>query len=93
MNNAKQLTGTKSRFDVEENGETAYLEFEVDNTGWMTLWHTEVPEALRGRGLAALLAKNALDYAREHQLKVDVVCPSVANYLSKHPEYQGLVGK
>jgi uncharacterized protein len=82
-----------SRFELEENGETAYLEFEVDQTGWITLYHTEVPPGLRGRGIAGTLAKTALEYARDHQLKVDVVCPLVANYLSKNPEFQPLVGK
>jgi predicted GNAT family acetyltransferase len=82
-----------SRFELEENGETAYLEFEVDQTGWITLYHTEVPPALRGRGIAGTLAKTALEYARDNNLKVDVVCPLVANFLSKNPEFQPLVGK
>lgn len=82
-----------SRFELEEEGETAYLEFELDHAGWITLWHTEVPQALRGRGLAGALAKTALEYARDNNLKVDVICPSVANFLSKNPEFQPLVGK
>ncbi len=82
-----------SRFELEEEGETAYLEFELDHAGWITLWHTEVPQALRGRGLAGALAKTALEYARDNNLKVDVICPSVANFLSKNPEFQTLVGK
>jgi uncharacterized protein len=82
-----------SRFELEENGETAYLEFEVDQAGWITLYHTEVPPALRGRGIAGILAKTALEYARDNHLKVDVVCPLVANFLSKNPEFQPLVGK
>jgi len=86
-------SNSMSRFEVEEDGETAYLEFELDSTGWITLWHTEVPQALRGRGIAGMLAKTALEYARDNKLKVDVVCPLVANYLSKNPEFQGLVGK
>jgi len=84
---------TMSRFELEEDGETAYLEFELDNVGWITLWHTEVPQALRGRGIAGMLAKTALEYARDNKLKVDVVCPLVANYVSKNPEFQALVGK
>jgi uncharacterized protein len=81
-----------SRFEIQEDGETAYLEFELDKAGWITLWHTEVPQTLRGRGIAGTLAKTALEYARDNQLKVDVICPSVANYLSKNPEFQTLVG-
>jgi uncharacterized protein len=85
--------GAMSRFEFEEGGHTAYLEFELDNAGWITLWHTEVPEALRGRGIAGMLAKTALEYARDHQLKVDVICPVVAGFIAKNPEYQPLVGK
>jgi predicted GNAT family acetyltransferase len=84
---------TRSRFELEEMGETAYLEFDLDSAGWITLLHTEVPEALRGRGIAGELAKTGLEYARDNQLKVDVVCPLVANYISKHPEFEPLVGK
>jgi uncharacterized protein len=84
---------TRSRFELEEKGETAYLEFDLDSAGWITLLHTEVPEALRGRGIAGELAKTGLEYARDNQLKVDVICPLVANYISKHPEFQPLVGR
>jgi uncharacterized protein len=82
-----------SRFELEENGETAYLEFQLDHAGWITLWHTEVPDGLRGRGIAGMLARTALEYARDNNLKVDVVCPLVANFLVKNPEFQALVGK
>lgn len=84
---------TRNRFELEEMGETAYLEFDLDSAGWITLLHTEVPEALRGRGIAGELAKTGLEYARDNQLKVDVVCPLVANYIAKHPEFQPLVGR
>jgi len=87
-----QRSGVRSRFELEEEGATAYLEFEQDSGGWITLWHTEVPEALRGRGIAGTLAKTAFEYARDHNLKVDVICPVAANFVSKHPEFQPLVG-
>jgi uncharacterized protein len=83
----------RSRFEFEENQATAYLEFEIDSGGWITLWHTEVPEVLRGRGVAGMLARTALEYARDQKLKVDVVCPLVADYIAKNPEFKSLVGK
>jgi uncharacterized protein len=91
MSNARSVS--RSRFELEESGETAYLEFDLDSAGWITLLHTEVPEPLRGRGIAGTLAKTGLEYARDNNLKVYVVCPLVANYISKHPEFQGLVGQ
>ena len=49
----------------------------------MTLWHTEVPPSLRGRGIAATLARPALEYARDENLKVDIISPLVANYIRR----------
>jgi uncharacterized protein len=84
---------TKSRFEFEQDGYTAWLEFDRDDRGWMTLWHTEVPPALRGQGIAATLARTALEYARDENLKVDVICPLVLNYLQKNPEFQNLIAR
>jgi hypothetical protein len=57
----------------------------------LALLHTEIPDALRGSGIASTLAQTALDWARNHHLKVDVVCPFVAAFLETHPEYSDLV--
>ncbi len=84
---------TRSRFEIEERGEVAYLEFETDSQGWMTIWHTEVPPEMRGRGVAAELAQTAFDYAKQNHLRVDVICPLAADFASKHPEYKSLIGK
>jgi hypothetical protein len=83
---------TRSRFEIEDRGEVAYLEFETDSQGWMTIWHTEVPPAMRGRGVASELAQTAFEYAKQQHLRVDVICPLAADFLSKHPEYNSMVG-
>lgn len=82
-----------SKFEIEEDGQIAWLEFEMDASGWMTIWHTEVPPALRGRGLATELARAAFEHAKANQLRVDVICPSALHFLSEHAEYQPLVRK
>jgi len=41
--------------------------------------------------LASELAKSALDWARENNAKVDVICTSVAAYMATHPEYNDLL--
>jgi uncharacterized protein len=81
---------TIGRFELEQNGQVAYLEYSLAGN-ILQLIHTEVPEALRGQGLAAELAQSAFEWAREHGTKVDVVCPSVAAFLAKHPEFSALV--
>ena len=42
-------------------------------------------------GLASSLANTALQWAREKNLKVDIICPAVQAYVEKHPEYSDLV--
>ena len=81
---------TTGRFEIERNGEVAYLEYTLSGNV-LGLIHTEVPEKLRGMGLASSLAETALDWARENNLKVDIICPSVQAYVAKHPQYSDLV--
>ena len=76
---------SNGRFELERDGHVAYLEYNLAGKV-LQLIHTEVPEALRGAGMASALAESALQWAREHEVKVDVICPSVAAYLAKHPE-------
>jgi predicted GNAT family acetyltransferase len=86
---APQLV-TTGRFELERNGHVASLQYTVAGHV-LALLHTEIPDALRGSGIASTLAQTALDWARDHHLKVDVVCPFVAAFLETHPEYSDLV--
>ena len=81
---------TSGRFEIERNGEIAYLEYSLSKD-ILVLAHTEIPEKLRHMGFASSLAETALHWAREHNLKVDLVCPTVQQYVKKHPEYADLV--
>jgi predicted GNAT family acetyltransferase len=81
---------TNGRFEIERDGAVAFLEYTLAGS-ILELIHTEVPESMRGTGVAASLAESALQWARAHHVRVDVICPSVAEYLSKHPEYSDLV--
>jgi len=57
----------------------------------MTLLHTEVPPALRGNGVGSALARGVLEAARARGLKLAVQCDFVRAYMSKHPEFGGLL--
>jgi len=78
------------RFELERDGHVATLDYTLAGRV-LALLETRIPDALRGHGLAGELAKTAFDWARENKLKVDIVCPFVAEYLGKHPEYSDLV--
>lgn len=75
----------RNRFETEENGLTAFLEY-LPYDGGLDLIHTIVPGPMQGRGAGAALVRAALEYARTHRLKVIPSCPYVAAYLKRHPE-------
>jgi predicted GNAT family acetyltransferase len=78
------------QFEIIVDGEKGYLVYRYHNND-LVLMHTFVPESLRGKGIAARLAKFALEFAKQKNIKVVVYCPFVAAYLKKHPEYNYLV--
>lgn len=84
---------TRSRFEIEQDGKISYLEFETDSHGWMTIWHTEVAEGLRGKGIGLELVTTAFQYAKENSLLVDVICPLANHLVEKHPEFKALLRK
>jgi hypothetical protein len=87
-NNPQQVTS--GRFELERDGSTGYIEYNLAGNV-LQLIHTEVPHALHGKGVASELAQGALEYARENNLKVDIICPFISEYIEKHPEYAPLV--
>lgn len=54
-------------------------------------YHTEVPDELRGRGLAKQLTLYALEYARQNHLKIIPYCPFIAKYIRDHQQWQSYV--
>ena len=76
-----------NRYEVELGDEDAYLTYRKSDDHV----HTEVPESLRGRGLGGVLAKHALDEARQAGKKVIVKCPFVTAWLRRHKEYNDIV--
>jgi predicted GNAT family acetyltransferase len=80
------------RFEAEVDGHLAHLRY-MRKDGLLHLVHTEVPEAMRSRGVGAALARFALETARHEGIKVKVVCPYVKRFLANHPEYASLVAE
>jgi predicted GNAT family acetyltransferase len=72
------------RFTTTVDGERAVLDYTLA-AGVMTITHTEVPEPIEGRGIAAQLTRKALDTAREQGWRVVPACSYAAGYLARHP--------
>lgn len=82
---------TTQRFETTIDGITAFLSYQVCDSGAWNYNHTIVPKELGGRGLGSQLVKFALDYAKSENKKIIASCSFVASYVDKHPEYQDLV--
>jgi uncharacterized protein len=85
-----EIQRTPERFEIHVDEEVAFLAFRVSGSA-MSVTHTEVPSALRSKGLGEALARAALDDARTRGLTVKPYCPFVARYIEGHSEYAALV--
>ena len=77
------------RFELAADGHIAFSEYKRDG-GVLTVMHTEVPKELNGKGIGSALVRGLLDIARAQGLKVVPLCPFVAGYIDKHPDYADL---
>ena len=57
----------------------------------ITFTHTEITNDLEGLGLGGALAAGALDRARAAGQLVTPLCPFIAAYIRRHPEYRDIV--
>ena len=78
------------RFELEVDGQLAVAYCRM-TPGVVTFVHTEVPQALSGRGVATKLIRGALEMVRGQGLKVVPQCPFVSAFMGKHPEYNDLL--
>jgi len=89
MTNAVRDNAERHRFELDADGHIAFSEYTRDGAT-LTIKHTEVPKELNGKGIGSALVRGLLDIVRTQGLKVVPLCPFVAGYIAKHPEYAAL---
>jgi len=80
-----------NRFEVDLGKEKAILIYMI-KAGLFVLLHTEVPPAFEGRGIAGMMSRAALEYAKNEGLKVRSYCSYTTYYIENHAEYQDMLG-
>ncbi|MBP2707156.1 N-acetyltransferase [Microbispora sp. RL4-1S] len=79
------------RYEITVDGVVAgFAEYRL-RPGKIVFTHTEVRDEFEGRGLGSTLIRGALDAVRPSGLAVVPLCPFVARYIRRHPEYRDLV--
>lgn len=90
--NALRDNKTANRYELDIEGGTATADYRM-GPGVVTVTYTEVPAALRGRGIGAQLSKAVLEYIRSQGLKVIPRCGYFAGYIREHPEFHDLLAQ
>ena len=80
-----------SRYELRLGGRLVGLAAYRRRNGRIAFTHTEVDDDLEGKGFGSRLAQAALEDVGRHGLEVVPLCPFIAHYIDRHPEYQELV--
>ncbi len=73
-------------FELVVDGHRAHLDYRQLDEQTLDYFHTFVPDALRGQGVAAVLTRAALDYAQHNGLDVVPSCSYVAVYMQRQAQ-------
>jgi len=80
----------EKRYEARVPGGLAFVQYLVKPER-LVLVHTEVPEESEGQGVGDALVRFVLDDARARGLAVVPLCPFIASWIERHPDYKDLV--
>lgn len=76
----------KGGFFIKENGEQlAFMEIGIKDND-IIVYHTEVSEKLKGKGIGTSLIAALVDHARKTKQQIIALCPFVLAHFKRHPE-------
>jgi uncharacterized protein len=89
-----RLPGKKGMFYVELEGvKLAELVYNMPSSEKMIIEHTEVGDALSGKNVGYQLVATAIDYARQHDIKIIPLCTFAKALIDKTPAFQDVLWK
>jgi uncharacterized protein len=87
------VSAAEGKYTIAVDGRTVGLAAVADRGNQRVFYHTEVEEAFGGRGLASILVDEALRATRAEGMRAVPLCPMVAAYIKKHPEFSDITDK
>ncbi|HEX4391768.1 MAG TPA: GNAT family N-acetyltransferase [Mycobacterium sp.] len=87
------VSAAEGKYTIAIDGETVGLAAVADRDNQRVFYHTKVEERFGGRGLATILVTEALQATRADGMRVVPVCPMVADFIKKHPEFNDITDK
>lgn len=79
-----------NRYEFQIDGKIAEIDY-IKSDGEIYFVHTEVPASLGGKGVGSQLAEKALEDVDRQELRLVPLCPFIAGYIKKHPEWKRIV--
>ncbi len=80
------------QFELHIEGKVAFLEYYREGEK-IFLTHTEVPEPLRGKGVAARLVKMTFQCAKDNGFTVMPLCSYVMHFIDENPEWSDILSE
>lgn len=81
---------TASRFEARDGETLAGFAAYIRAPELVAFVHTEVDPAFEGRGVGSLLARAGVESVQADGLRVLAVCPFIAGWLVRHPQFAHL---
>ncbi len=80
----------RKRYEYQLEHGVALVEY-IKTQNKIYLTHTEVPSKYEGQGIASSLVRDVLGEVEKTGLKLVPLCPYVAAYIKRHPEWKKLL--
>jgi len=81
----------RQQYEFHIEGLIPKIEYIINKDGNVYLTHTEVPYELGGQGVGKQLVEKVLVDIEDNEMHVVPLCPFVAAYIRKNPDWKRLV--
>jgi len=81
----------RHRYELTENGLTAFADYRRRDNGVMVIPHVEAPVEMRGGGAAGRLMAGIAAHARAEGFKIVPSCPYASAWFARHPDEADLL--
>lgn len=90
-----ELINNKSQkqYEFHIEGFVPKIEYIINHEENVYLTHTEVPYELGGKGVGTQLVEKTLTDIEDNNMRVVPLCPFVAAYIRKNPEWKRIIAK
>ena len=79
------------RWMVVVDGHAAKMTYSRASAALVIIDHTEVPDALRGRGVGQALVLRAVEDARREGFRIIPLCPFARAQFERHPQWRDVL--